>query len=249
MWQTLPSGVIAQVFDRKPNRSNSELVELLSKIYLTCKVKPMKPWKPPSQTLTTCVKWIGLEIGYLSEFLWFLTFIIYHFYTLYFPLKNHRFLREKNQSQSHLRQGLEREKQPGLLELFKKMISIPFELNKKCALCRRCRYLGQWRFHQQSWGYRDTWYKNTHLYIYIYIILYIYILYIYIYTLYIYINLSTDQRVKMVGAGSFIFLILSPARGCCKLCCFAGAQAASTCRPLDPFSWPLIRKRRARDST
>merc|ERR1712060_210720 len=26
------------------------------------------------------------------------------------------------------------EKQPGLLELFKKMISIPFELNKKCSL-------------------------------------------------------------------------------------------------------------------
>lgn len=31
-------------------------------------------------------------------------------------------------------EGLEREKQPGLLELFKKMISIPFELNKKCSL-------------------------------------------------------------------------------------------------------------------
>ena len=45
------------------------------------------------------------------------------------------------------------------------------------------------------------------------------------------------------------FLILSPARGCCKLCCFAaGAQAASTCRPLDPFSWPLIRKRRQKSA-
>jgi len=31
-------------------------------------------------------------------------------------------------------EGLDREKQPGLLELFKKMISIPFELNKKCSL-------------------------------------------------------------------------------------------------------------------
>lgn len=31
-------------------------------------------------------------------------------------------------------EGLDREKQPGLLELFKKMISIPFELNKKCNL-------------------------------------------------------------------------------------------------------------------
>ncbi|CAJ1370793.1 unnamed protein product [Effrenium voratum] len=31
-------------------------------------------------------------------------------------------------------EGLDREKQPGLLELFKKMISLPFELNKKCKL-------------------------------------------------------------------------------------------------------------------
>lgn len=31
-------------------------------------------------------------------------------------------------------EGLDREKQPGLLKLFKKMISIPFELNKKCSL-------------------------------------------------------------------------------------------------------------------
>jgi len=30
--------------------------------------------------------------------------------------------------------GLDREKQPGLVALFKKMISIPFELNKKCSL-------------------------------------------------------------------------------------------------------------------
>lgn len=31
-------------------------------------------------------------------------------------------------------ESLDREKQPGLQELFKKMISIPFELNKKCSL-------------------------------------------------------------------------------------------------------------------
>jgi len=31
-------------------------------------------------------------------------------------------------------EGLDREKQPGLTKLFKKMISIPFELNKKCSL-------------------------------------------------------------------------------------------------------------------
>ncbi|CAE8652528.1 unnamed protein product [Polarella glacialis] len=31
-------------------------------------------------------------------------------------------------------EGLDREKQPGLMALFKKMISIPFELNKKCSL-------------------------------------------------------------------------------------------------------------------
>mmetsp|Transcript_9853 Transcript_9853/g.25918 ORF Transcript_9853/g.25918 Transcript_9853/m.25918 type:complete len:416 (+) Transcript_9853:184-1431(+) len=31
-------------------------------------------------------------------------------------------------------EGLDREKQPGLQALFKKMISIPFELNKKCSL-------------------------------------------------------------------------------------------------------------------
>merc|ERR1719150_748856 len=30
--------------------------------------------------------------------------------------------------------ALDREKQPGLVTLFKKMISIPFELNKKCSL-------------------------------------------------------------------------------------------------------------------
>ena len=154
--------------------------------------------------------WLPLRI------LWFLTFIIYHFYTLYFPLKNHRFLRKKNQSQSHLRQGLEREKQPGLLELFKKMISIPFELNKKCALCRRCRYLGQWRFHQQSWGYRDTWYKNTHLYIYIHIILYIYCIYIYIYihTLYIYILICLQiSTSKDGGCWLVYFSYLVPGKG------------------------------------
>jgi len=31
-------------------------------------------------------------------------------------------------------EGLDREKQPGLMTLFKKMISIPFEINKKCSL-------------------------------------------------------------------------------------------------------------------
>merc|ERR1719387_555685 len=31
-------------------------------------------------------------------------------------------------------ENLDREKQPGLTTLFKKMISIPFELNKKCSL-------------------------------------------------------------------------------------------------------------------
>merc|ERR1712137_648206 len=31
-------------------------------------------------------------------------------------------------------ESLDREKQPGLVALFKKMISIPFELNKKCSL-------------------------------------------------------------------------------------------------------------------
>mmetsp|Transcript_133195 Transcript_133195/g.371287 ORF Transcript_133195/g.371287 Transcript_133195/m.371287 type:complete len:415 (-) Transcript_133195:57-1301(-) len=31
-------------------------------------------------------------------------------------------------------ESLDREKQPGLVQLFKKMISIPFELNKKCSL-------------------------------------------------------------------------------------------------------------------
>eukprot|EP00927_Polykrikos_kofoidii_P050916 TRINITY_DN44754_c0_g1_i1.p1 TRINITY_DN44754_c0_g1~~TRINITY_DN44754_c0_g1_i1.p1 ORF type:complete len:437 (+),score=98.78 TRINITY_DN44754_c0_g1_i1:163-1311(+) len=52
-------------------------------------------------------------------------------------------------------EGLDREKQPGLCALFKKMISIPFELNKKCSLY--CQAGGNF---QLSVYPKDAYYKR-----------------------------------------------------------------------------------------
>jgi len=52
-------------------------------------------------------------------------------------------------------ESLDREKQPGLVALFKKMISIPFELNKKCSL-----YLQAGGNFQLSVYPKDSYYKK-----------------------------------------------------------------------------------------
>eukprot|EP00438_Fugacium_kawagutii_P004935 Skav200621 [mRNA] locus=scaffold2029:53367:55343:+ [translate_table: standard] len=60
-------------------------------------------------------------------------------------------------------EGLDREKQPGLLELFKQMISIPFELNKKCSLYLQASGSFQLASYPAEAPYRSTAFYKKHM--------------------------------------------------------------------------------------